>query len=63
MSQKKIVVLGAGESGTGAAILAKAKGFDVFVSDLSEIKEPGNPQGGSHHTETHGAGHSHNIGD
>lgn len=39
MSQKKIVVLGAGESGTGAAILAKAKGFDVFVSDLSEIKE------------------------
>lgn len=39
MSQKKIVVLGAGESGTGAAILAKKKGFDVFVSDLSEIKE------------------------
>ena len=39
MSQKKIVVLGAGESGTGAAILAQAKGFDVFVSDLSEIKE------------------------
>ena len=36
---KKIVVLGAGESGTGAAILAKAKGFDVFVSDLSEIRE------------------------
>ena len=39
MSKKKIVILGAGESGTGAAILAKAKGFDVFVSDLSEIKE------------------------
>jgi len=39
MEQKKIVVLGAGESGTGAAILAKAKGFDVFVSDLSEIKD------------------------
>ena len=39
MSQKKIVVLGAGESGTGAAILAKAKGFDVFVSDLSAIKD------------------------
>lgn len=34
----KIVVLGAGESGVGAAILAKAKGFDVLVSDLSEIK-------------------------
>lgn len=36
---KKIVVLGAGESGTGAAILARKKDFDVFVSDLSEIKE------------------------
>lgn len=36
---KRIVVLGAGESGAGAAILAKAKGFDVFVSDMAEIKE------------------------
>lgn len=36
---KKIVVLGGGESGTGAAVLAKVKGFDVFVSDMSEIKE------------------------
>lgn len=35
---KRIVILGAGESGTGAAILAKAKGFDVFVSDFSMIK-------------------------
>ena len=34
---KKIVVLGAGESGTGAAILAKSKGMDVFVSDMGEI--------------------------
>ena len=34
---KKIVVLGAGESGTGAAILAKAKGMEVFVSDMGEI--------------------------
>lgn len=37
---KKIVILGAGESGTGAAILAKEKGFEVFVSDMGEIKEP-----------------------
>ncbi len=37
---KRIVVLGAGESGTGAAILAKEKGFDVFVSDMGEIKAP-----------------------
>jgi len=37
---QRIVVLGAGESGTGAAILAQQKGFDVFVSDLSLI-QPG----------------------
>ena len=35
----KIVILGAGESGTGAAILAKAKGYDVFVSDFGTIKD------------------------
>ena len=34
-----IVVLGAGESGAGAAVLAKKQGFDVFVSDLGEIAE------------------------
>lgn len=36
---KRIVVLGAGESGAGAAVLAKKKGYDVFVSDMSIIKE------------------------
>ncbi len=36
---ERIVILGAGESGTGAAILAKAKGYDVFVSDQSAIKD------------------------
>ncbi|HBI80388.1 MAG TPA: UDP-N-acetylmuramoyl-L-alanine--D-glutamate ligase [Bacteroidales bacterium] len=35
---KRIVVLGGGESGAGAAVLAKKKGFDVFLSDSSEIK-------------------------
>lgn len=35
---KRIVILGGGESGAGAAVLAKQKGFDVFVSDLSVIK-------------------------
>ncbi len=35
----RIVILGAGESGAGAAVLAKLKGFDVFVSDLSKIKD------------------------
>ena len=35
----RIVVLGAGESGAGAAVLAKKEGFDVFVSDMSKIAE------------------------
>lgn len=35
---KRIVILGGGESGVGAAILAKKQGFDVFLSDSSEIK-------------------------
>jgi UDP-N-acetylmuramoylalanine--D-glutamate ligase len=35
---KRIVILGAGESGAGSAILAKKEGFDVFVSDMGEIK-------------------------
>ncbi len=36
---KRIVILGAAESGTGAAVLAKKQGFDVFVSDMSKIKD------------------------
>ena len=36
---KRIVILGAGESGAGAAVLAKKEGFDVFVSDMSMIKD------------------------
>ena len=35
----KIVVIGAGKSGIGAAILAQKKGFDVFVSDFGTMKE------------------------
>ncbi|WP_026463783.1 UDP-N-acetylmuramoyl-L-alanine--D-glutamate ligase [Adhaeribacter aquaticus] len=34
-----IAILGAGESGVGAALLAKAKGLEVFVSDMSSIRE------------------------
>ena len=33
----RIVVLGGGESGVGAAVLAKVKGFDVFLSDSGQI--------------------------
>ncbi|WP_295124584.1 UDP-N-acetylmuramoyl-L-alanine--D-glutamate ligase [uncultured Chitinophaga sp.] len=35
----KLVILGAGESGIGAALLAKQKGFEVFVSDGGTIKD------------------------
>ena len=35
----RLTVLGAGESGVGAAVLAKKKNFEVFVSDFSSIKE------------------------
>src|SRR5665647_2992481 len=35
--KEKIVVLGAGESGVGAALLAKRKGHEVFVSDSGEM--------------------------
>jgi UDP-N-acetylmuramoylalanine--D-glutamate ligase len=34
-----MVILGGGESGVGTAILAKQKGYDVFVSDFGEIKD------------------------
>jgi UDP-N-acetylmuramoylalanine--D-glutamate ligase len=37
--QKRIVILGAAESGVGAAVLAKKQGFDVFVSDSGLIKQ------------------------
>ena len=36
---KKLVILGAGESGIGAALLAKKKGFDVFISDQKKIDQ------------------------
>jgi UDP-N-acetylmuramoylalanine--D-glutamate ligase len=37
--KKRIVILGAGESGAGSAVLALKHGFDVFVSDKGEIKD------------------------
>ena len=36
---KRLVILGGGESGVGAALLAKRKGYEVFVSDGSSLKE------------------------
>lgn len=37
--QKKIIILGGGESGVGAALLAKQQGYDVFLSDAGSLKE------------------------
>ena len=36
---KRLVILGGGESGVGAALLAKQKGYDLFLSDESSLKE------------------------
>lgn len=56
---KRFVILGAGESGIGAAILASRKGYDVFVSDsgiikdnyVKELREHGIEFEGGQHTE------------
>jgi UDP-N-acetylmuramoylalanine--D-glutamate ligase len=39
MAKQRLVILGGGESGVGTALLAKTKGFNVFVSDKGKIKE------------------------
>ena len=35
----RVVVLGGGESGVGSAVLAKVKGFDVFLSDMGSLSK------------------------
>ncbi len=37
--KQKLVILGGGESGVGAAILGQQKGYDVFVRDYGAIKD------------------------
>lgn len=39
MNKHRLVILGGGESGVGAALLGKQKGYDVFVSDGGAIKD------------------------
>ncbi|WP_345268401.1 UDP-N-acetylmuramoyl-L-alanine--D-glutamate ligase [Nibrella viscosa] len=59
MAAQKLVVLGGGESGVGAALLGQAKGFDVFVSDKGPLldnyravlRDAGIPFEEGHHTE------------
>lgn len=38
-NKRRIVILGGGESGVGAAVLAKVKGFDLFLSDFGAISQ------------------------
>src|SRR5690554_5295865 len=54
----KIVILGAGESGTGTALLAKQQKFEVFVSDFGKIKEKYKQVFGNNGIEWEEEGHS-----
>lgn len=56
--KEKIVILGAGESGTGAAILAKARGYDVFVSDSGPVKDKYREELSKHEIAFEEGGHS-----
>jgi UDP-N-acetylmuramoylalanine--D-glutamate ligase len=56
--KKRIVILGAGESGVGAAILARQQGYDVFVSDGGSIKDIYKEELGIHHIEFEEAVHT-----
>ena len=58
---KRIVILGAGESGTGAAVLAKKKGFDVFVSDNGSIREQYKAMLNQHGIACEENGHTENL--
>ncbi|MES2646758.1 MAG: UDP-N-acetylmuramoyl-L-alanine--D-glutamate ligase [Bacteroidota bacterium] len=55
---KKLIILGGGESGTGAAILAKKQGYDVFVSDAGVISEKYKSELDQYHISYEKGGHS-----
>jgi UDP-N-acetylmuramoylalanine--D-glutamate ligase len=56
--KKRLVILGAGESGIGTAILAKQQGYEVFVSDGGAIKENYRTELNAHHIEFEEAMHT-----
>src|SRR5882757_8202112 len=56
--KKRMVILGAGESGIGAAILASRQGYDVFVSDGGTIKEEYKNELALHQVDFEEAGHT-----
>ena len=60
-NRERIVILGAGESGTGAAILARQKGFDVFISDAGKIKPFYRDLLDEHHVIYESGGHSERL--
>lgn len=59
--KKRIVILGAGESGTGAALLAARKGYEVFVSEQGMIKEKFKLELESHLIPFEEGGHSEEL--
>ncbi len=59
--KKRIVILGAAESGAGAAVLAQKEGFDVFVSDMSAIKDRYKKQLDAHHIEWEEGHHTESL--
>jgi len=60
-NRERIVILGAGESGTGAAILARSKGYDVFVSDAGKIKPFYRDMLDEHHIFYESGGHTERL--
>ncbi len=56
--KKRLVILGAGESGIGTALLGHANGYDVFVSDFGEIKYSYKAILEQHHFEWEENGHT-----
>lgn len=57
MSQGKLVILGAGESGQGAALLGQAKGYSVFVSDGKSMPEKARQLFAQHNIDYEQGGH------
>jgi UDP-N-acetylmuramoylalanine--D-glutamate ligase len=59
--KKRLVILGGGESGVGAAILGRAKGFDVFLSDAGRISPAHLDVLQAHHVRYEQDGHSESL--
>lgn len=58
MLKKRIVILGGGESGVGAALLCKQQGYDVFLSDGGKIKDHYKDELESNHIDFESGGHT-----